>query len=315
MIALLLPACAPQLQTPADVGGSLPAEWIRAVSTDGHWQASFPKWPEIHSQPQQVQFTTEQPENVMLTFVQSNSDFGTFVVGSARQTEAVLAQKNADQIAELALRDTARRVEGTLGPIGPWEGVEGGVRADIGQPGTQVSTAAAVVTDGVLVLGIGSADRHEIIDAFLEGIHVGQGPVEPVDVALTDGVRARCPSVCGPLDEKGSLGGSAVPFTGFQGLIDHARYEMIVAPLRPGLDPTKAEEELRALFVSRLGGVLTEIGPSPSGGTRAHYTAKGGVGDVQTVTIGSDVVAAEVWSGAGGTPAWADAFLTSAAPR
>jgi hypothetical protein len=312
MFALFVVACA-SLPTPTEVGGANPGTWVRASSSAGHWQASFPTWPEIHTQPQAAQLGSEEPANVVLNVVQSSSTFGTFAIASVPQTPGVLAQPDADKITAIAARDAARRVQGILGEIEPWEGVEGGVRAPIGVPGRSVSAVVAGLVDGVLVVAVGSAEGQAIVDAFLDGIHLAP-EVDGVDVALTEGVRARCPAFCGPIEEQGMLGGVGVPLVGARGLVDHARFEVVVAPLRAGLDPAAAEEELRARFVSRVKGQLTDITPEV-GGTRVQYTANGAVGVVQTSVVGGEVIGAEVWSGVGGAPDWTESFFGSIAAR
>jgi len=315
MFALFVAACA-SLPTPTEVGGPNPGTWVRATSSAGHWQASFPTWPEIHSQPQSAQLGSEEPTNVVISVVQSSSSFGTFAIASVPQTPGVLAQPDADKIASVAAKDAARRVHGALGEITPWDAVEHGVRASITSPEREgVSAVVAGVVDGVLVVAVASADGPTIVDAFLDDIHLGTAAGgDGVDVALTDGVRARCPVVCGPIEEQGMLGGVGVPLVGARGLIDQSRFEVVVAPLRPGLDPAAAEEEIRARFVSRVKGQLTEINPGQDA-TRVQYTANGAVGVVQTSVIGSEVIGAEVWSGVGGAPDWAESFFGSIAAR
>jgi len=316
MIALVFAACT-SLPTVSDVAGPAPADWIRMASTDGRWRGSFPTWPIVSEHPQTVQFGDEPAQDVVIRWSQSSPGWGSYAVGTVPQTPAVLASTGPKMIAIGAAGSAAEHMEGRLGPTVPWEGIENGIRGHVIGTGEHYASVAAGVVDGVLVLAHATAKEGASVEGFLDGIQVFGGKPPP-EVAVGEGIRARCPAFCGPAVDAVSIAGVATDLTGFRGVLDGDRFELVVAPLRPGVDPLAAQEELRARFVQRVKGQLTDVHSEEldgRDGVRARYLAGTAVGDVRTGIIGDEVVAAEVWAGSGGLPAWGDAFLSSIASR
>jgi len=316
MIVLVLAACT-SLPTGADVGGPTPPEWIRTASTDGRWRGSFPTWPIVSEQPETVQFGDEAAENVVIRWAQASPSWGSYSVATVPQTAGVLASTGPKMIAIGAARQAAERMGGRLPATVPWEAIEGGVRGRVqGVEGHYAAVAAGVI-DGTLVVAHALSREQGSVEGFLDGIQV-YGDKPPQDVAVGEGIHARCPAFCGPATDTLSIAGVATELTGLRGVLDGDRFELVVAPLRAGVDPAVAQEELRARFVQRVNGQLTDVQPEEldgQGGVRARYLAGLAVGDVRTGIVGDEVVAAEVWAGSGGLPEWSDAFLASIAAR
>ncbi len=316
MIALVLAACT-SLPTASDVGGAAPPDWIRVASAPGRWRGSFPDWPIVSEQPQTVRFGDEPAQDVVIRWTQASPSWGTYAIGTVPQTPAVLASTGPKMIALGAARGAAERLQGRLDSTVEWEGIEGGIRGQVTGVDDRYSSVAAAVVDGVLVLAHATSHERGSVEGFLDGIQVyGEKPAP--DVAVGEGIRARCPAFCGPGADTVSIAGVATELTGFRGVLDGDRFEIVVAPLRAGVDPLAAQEDLRARFVHRVNGQLTDVHPEAldgHDGVRARYLTGLAVGDVRTGIVGDEVVAAEVWAGSGGLPAWSDAFLGSVTAR
>jgi hypothetical protein len=271
----------------------------------------------VSESPQTVQLGEEPAQDVIIRWTQSSPSWGSYAVGTVPQTPAVLASTEPRKIAAGAALSAAERMSGVPGPPEEWDAFEGGVRGEVRLEGRFAGVAAGLV-DGVLVLAHATAREAGSVDGFFDTIQAYRPDQPAQDLAVGQGIRARCPAFCGPVGETASIAGVATELTGFRGVLDGDRFELVVAPLRPGVDPLAAQEELRARFVQRVQGQLTDVKSEAldgNDGVRARYLAGLAVGEVRTGVIGDEVVAAEVWAGSGGIPAWSEGFLTSVARR
>jgi hypothetical protein len=267
--------------------------------------------------PQTVQLGDEPAHDVIIRWTQSSPSWGSYAIGTVPQTAAILASTEPRKIAGAAALSAAERMSGVPGQPEDWDAFEGGVRGDVRLEGRFAAVAAGLV-DGVLVLSHATAREAGSVDGFLDTIQPYRPDQPAQELAVGEGIRARCPAFCGPVVDTASIAGVATELTGFRGVLDGHRFELVVAPLRAGVDPLAAQEELRARYVQRVQGQLTDVRSEELDGhegVRARYLAGTAVGEVRTGVIGNEVVAAEVWAGSGGIPAWSEGFLASIATR